>query len=350
MGKLRATALAVAILTILPSAAAAHTKTVYAGGPVKWSNQLGMKTGGGVNNYLIQRVTINVGDTVVWNGKSLSNGFHTVDIPAAGGSDLPLILPTGKTVSGANDAAGNPFWFNGQPALSFNPALFAPIGTHTYTGAKRLNSGLPLSPKPHDFKVKFTKPGRYRYFCDVHPGMSGWVIVKAKGKKIPSAKADKATLLAEEAHFLTEAKNVAKTKAPANTVSLGASGPGGLEVFAMFPATLTVSAGTTVTFAMSKASREVHTATFGPNGYIMNLANAFGQDPASAPSALYPSDVPHVTLTPTSHGNGFANTGALDQDASTPLRSSNTIRFTTPGTYHYICLIHPFMHGTVVVK
>ena len=350
MGRLRAVVLTVAVLAIVPAAAAAHTKTVYAGGPAKWSSQLGMKTGAGVNNYLIQRVTINVGDTVVWNGKSLSNGFHTVDIPAAGGSDLPLILPTGKTVSGAKDAAGNPFWFNGQPVLSFNPALFAPIGSHTYSGATRVDSGLPLSPKPTDFKVKFTKPGRYRYFCDVHAGMFGWVIVKPKGKKIPSAKADKATLLAEEAHYLTEAKTVAKLKPPADTVSVGASGPGGLEVFAMFPATLTVSPGTTVKFVMSTHSREVHTATFGPAPYLMALANAFGQDPGSAPSALYPSDVPHITLGPTSHGNGFANTGAMDRDASTPLPESNTITFTTAGTYTYECMIHPFMHGTIVVK
>ena len=350
MGKRRAMAVAIiGVFGVLPATAAAHSKTVYAGGPVKWANALSHKTGGGVDNFLINRVTINAGGTVVWNGASLSNGFHTVDIPALHGQDLPLIMPTGQQVSGANDAAGNPFWFNGQPVLSFNPALFAPIGTHSYSGASRIDSGLPLGPA-HDFKVKFTKPGTYRYFCDVHPGMQGWVIVRPKGKTIPSAKADARALKAEEKHYAREAKRVDKTKPPADTVSVGGSGPGGLEVFAMFPATLKVNAGTTVKFMMSKSSREVHTATFGPAAYVTALANAFGQNPGSAPSALYPSDVPHITLTPTSHGNGFANTGAMDRDATTPLPPSNTITFTTAGTYHYECLIHPFMHGTIVVK
>ena len=40
----------------------------------------------------------------------------------------------------------------------------------------------------------------------------------------------------------------------------------------------------------------------------------------------------------------------MDQDASTPLPASNTITFTKAGTYRYICLVHPFMHGTIVVK
>lgn len=346
MGKLRAVALAIAAFVIAPSAAAAHTKTVYAGGPVSWSSTLGIA---GVDNFLIHRVTINAGDTVVWSGQSLAFGFHTVDIPPVGGGDLPLILPTGATVSGANDAAGSPFWFNGQPVLGFNPALFAPIGTHTYTGEERIDSGLPIT-APHDFAVTFTKPGRYRYFCDVHAGMQGWVIVKPTGQPIPSDASDARRLAAEERHYAAEAQQVAKIKPPVNTVSVGAAGPGGLELFAMFPSTLTVKAGTTVTFAMPTRSREVHTATFGPEGYRNDLANAFGQNPASAPSALYPSDVPQITLAPTTHGNGFANTGAMDQDDTTPLPSSNTITFTTPGTYRYQCLIHPFMRGTVVVN
>ena len=55
-------------------------------------------------------------------------------------------------------------------------------------------------------------------------------------------------------------------------------------------------------------------------------------------------------LDPTSHGNGFANTGALDRDPTTRLPATERIDFTTPGTYHFQCLIHPFMHGTIVVE
>jgi plastocyanin len=340
----------VCVALALPAGAAAATRTVYAGGPVGWQKQIHKKYGAGVNNFLINRVTVSVGDTVVWNGAARSNGFHTVDLPAIGGSDLPLILP-GPTVSGVNDSAGNPFWFNGKvPSLGFNPALATPSAGGTYNGSTRIDSGLPAGSTPLDFKLKFTKPGVYKYFCDVHPGMVGYVVVKKAGKKIPSARDDARTLAREEARYVREAKTTDKTKAPAGTVSVGASAAGGLEVYAMFPTTLTVKSGSTVTFSMSKRTREAHTASFGPQAYLTALANSF-QGPAPSQAALYPSDPPGtITLDPTSHGNGFANTGAMDQDPTTPLPPSGTIKFTAPGTYHFVCLIHPFMHGTVVVK
>lgn len=342
-------AVVVAVLCSLPAMAAAKTKVVYAGGPAGWSHTLTKQTGAGVNNYLINRVTINAGDTVVWNGKSLAGGFHTVDIPKLGGNDLALIAPTGKTAS-AMDAAGNPFWFNGKlPQLGLNTALFRPIGTHVYNGTTRIDSGLPLGP-PHNFAVKFTTPGTYKFYCDVHHGMVGYVVVKAKGKPVPTAGQDAATLRSEETAYTAEAKRVDHTTAPAHSVSLGASGPGGLEVYGMFPAKLQVKAGTTVRFFMSKDTRETHTAAFGSISYLKPLAQSFN-GPAPAAQAIYPSDPPgHIVLTPTSHGNGFANTGALSRDSATPLKPSGTITFSKPGTYHFVCLIHPFMRGTIVVK
>lgn len=338
------------VLAALPAAAGAKTKVVYAGGPVKWQNQLSRSTGAGVDNYLIDKVTINAGDTVVWNGASLANGFHTVDIPKLGGKDLPLITGTGKTVNGVLDAGGNPFWFNGKvPQLGFNTALFGPIGPAVYNGTTRVDSGLPLGP-PHNFGVKFTTPGVYKFYCDVHYGMFGVVVVKPKGKPVPTAAQDAATLRAEERHYTAEARVVRHPKVPPRSVSLGASGPGGLEVFAMFPAVVRVKKGTTVTFFMSRNTRETHTATFGPVSYLKPLAQAF-TGPVPPAQGVYQSDPPgHIVLTSTTHGNGFAGVGALDRDSSTPLRSSNTITFTQAGTYHFICLIHPFMHGTIVVK
>ena len=201
LGVLCGATCALGMVMALPAVAAAHTKVVFAGGPAGFQNQIQHKYGAGVNNFLNNRVTIHAGDSVKWDGKSLSGGFHTVDIPALGKSDLPLIVPTGTKVSGVNDAAGNPFWFNGLPNLTFNPALFQSQGGHRYNGSTRIDSGLPLGPA-HSFKVQFTKPGVYHYFCDVHYGMRGTIVVLPKAKHIPSAKQDAKTLKKAEAAYV----------------------------------------------------------------------------------------------------------------------------------------------------
>jgi plastocyanin len=121
----------------------------------------------------------------------------------------------------------------------------------------------------------------------------------------------------------------------------------------MFPSKLTVKAGTVVTFFMSRRTRETHTATFaGTKAYLRELVTGFNSSPID-PRASYPSSPfasGPIPLSPTSHGNGFASVGALDRDSDSSIPASGKIDFTTPGTYHFICLIHPFMHGTVVVK
>ncbi len=52
-------------------------------------------------------------------------------------------------------------------------------------------------------------------------------------------------------------------------------------------------------------------------------------------------DIPHGIA---SDNNAFARSKALDTD------DSFSFTFTTPGTYHYFCYVHPHMTGTVVVE
>lgn len=344
------------VLTFSATATAA-TRTVYAGNPQKLTQRIAAKLipnvkafaqkyNPGVNNFFTQRVTINAGDTVSFR----IAGFHTVDFPGKSNTDLPLIVP-GSPVSGANDAAGNPFWFNGLPNVGLNPQLFSRQGPSTYNGTTRIDSGLPAgngAPKP--LNIKFNKPGVYKFYCDVHPGMVGYVVVKPKGKPIPSAKQAKAALVRQITADVKTAKKLAKSKQPTDTVDLGASAKDGVELYAMFPQALTIKPNTVVTFTMSTHSRETHTATFGPSSVLGALSNQF-QGASFPAQGVYPSDPKSIVVTPTSHGDGFGNTGALDNDPGTPqIPPSNKIDFTTPGTYHFQCLIHPFMHGTIIVQ
>jgi plastocyanin len=115
-----------------------------------------------------------------------------------------------------------------------------------------------------------------------------------------------------------------------------------------------VPVGGSVKFQV-KSLAEAHTFSFGPADYLNNLASAFVVPTASAlvfnGQLALPSDPP-PTLPPydgTAHGNGFLNTGVLDGDPASPQPSSSSVTFSKAGTYAFICLIHPFMHGTVVV-
>ena len=77
-----------------------------------------------------------------------------------------------------------------------------------------------------------------------------------------------------------------------------------IDNFTFGPQTLTVKAGTTVTWTNK-------------------------------------DDIPHGIA---SANNAFTKSKALDTD------DSYSFTFTTPGTYQYFCYIHPHMTGTVVVE
>ena len=69
--------------------------------------------------------------------------------------------------SGINDAAGAPFWFNGQTQLDLNPQGALPQGGKVENGSQLNGSGAPLG-KPKPYKLKFTKAGMFTYICVIH--------------------------------------------------------------------------------------------------------------------------------------------------------------------------------------
>jgi plastocyanin len=156
------------------------------------------------------------------------------------------------------------------------------------------------------------------------------------------------------------AKALPNTTVPSGVVDVGVAGKHGVEYFGMLPAKVTIPSGTSLQFRMTKGSYEVHTATFGPgnpdtepDSYLGTIAGSFEGAPVIDPRGIYPSEAPTTTatLTPALHGNGFWNSGVLDATRATKqIPSSGTLRFDSPGTYEYFCLIHSNMHGTITVK
>jgi len=341
---------------LFPVAAQAKTRTVHMGEPASTVKKFENKYGSDVNNFFPHGITIHAGDKI----KFVPDGFHTVDIPARGGGPAALITPNGTAVTGVTDAAGAPFWFNGQPNFAFNPVLLkSRFGKKaTYRRTKAVLSGLPLANKPKPFTVKFAKTGTYTYFCNIHQGMKGVVHVVGKRHKVPSARTIKRIVDRQVKRDLNTAKNLSRTTPPSGTIDVGVHGPGNVEFYGMVPGNVTVKVGTTLRFRMSPGSTEDHTATFGPGNpesqptsYLGQIAASFQGAGPFDPRAVYPSEQPPTvgTLTTTSHGNGFWNSGVLDTASATPLPESGSVKFGQAGTYNYYCMIHPFMHGIITV-
>jgi plastocyanin len=110
--------LALALVSAFPVAAQAVTKTVDMGLP-RADQRTFQNTGSDVNDFFPHQVTIHPGDTV----RFVPSAFHTVDLPGRRTRKLPIVTPLAQPIANSVDAAGAPFWFNGQRNIGFNPAL-----------------------------------------------------------------------------------------------------------------------------------------------------------------------------------------------------------------------------------
>jgi plastocyanin len=338
-----------------PAGASGATKVVYAGPSGTAQGTFRAKNpAADLDSFSLKRVTVHVGDKVTW----IIRGVHSVTFPKQGGADVPFLVPdpAHATYSGATDAAGAPFWFNGQRAIDLNPLGALPQGGKTEDGSALTGSGVTISGRPKPYTLTFTKPGSYRYECVVHPHMEARVEVVPKGRPVPSVAQDRAAAAAQLAKDAKTVKSLAVYSPPPGTVT-GGHDRGQAVRFQFFPSTVHVPVGGSLTFKVPSPT-EAHTMTFGPTAYLrgLSLVTPIAQPPGPPllqfnGQVLLPSDTPPALapVTPTIHGNGFFNTGIVDNDPKSPLRKSATLRFSQAGTYNYICLLHPWMHGTVVV-
>jgi plastocyanin len=205
--------------------------------------------------------------------------------------------------------------------------------------------------------VRFTKAGTFTYYCNIHAGMKGKVRVLGRGKA-PTAKADAKTVKRDVKAALKDAKALQTASVPADTVLVGNSSASGVEIYAMFPSQLQVRAGATLTFALSRYSKDLHTATTGPGDpetagtFLGSLASSISSAGPIDQQGVYPSDPRPgpAPLSLTSHGNGFWNSGFMDTTTATTLPKSAQVRIVSPGTYTFFCLLHPFMQVTVTAS
>lgn len=343
-------ALGAAAALLAPSAAAAATKTVYAGPPVAKARALPPDATG--NAFYPRKLAVGAGRKVAFK----LGGLHNVIFAPKGTQIGPFHAPDpARPVAGAKDPAGNDLWFNGQPGWFIDPAHVLPAGDGKIDGKALDASGIFQGQgAPPDYVVTFPKAGRYTYLCTIHPGMTGTVRVLAKGRKAPPAAKDGKAVTRQVKATIRSARKLA-AQTPAGNVVRAGNDRKEVAFFSFFPSTRKVAAGTSVRFEMSKDTTEIHNVVFGPEAFLAETAAKFispgAQGIAYDPLSVYASDPGALVVDGASHGNGFAGTGLLDADARTGFPASASVTFTRPGTYGFICTVHgPSMKGTIEVS
>lgn len=366
----RASLAVVGTALMLPGSAVAATYKVSAGAPPTARMPVSFSAGlyDAAAFYPGSHATLKIhkGDKV-----TISGGFHTATIlgstPRAA---LELIQPgpAGSTYAAVNDESTppTPFYWAGKPKFVFNGGTFAPIGSTTVTSRTATYSSGVLFASPKGYTLKFNKTGTYTLVCLLHPGMTGKIQVLSKHKKVTSVSKAAKRARAEVAKDVRAAVAIDSSRSradldpPTAVVTVGA-GSKRTSLFAFYPSALSVKVGTTVTFR-SGSVNEPHNIGIGDINYQiphLSLIELFPNGPADPnqinPNLFYGSDPPDGAGVRTftgaaSHGNGYFASPVVWKRATIPgIPSETKIKFTTPGTFTYICQIHFNMVGTINV-
>ena len=332
----------------LGGAAQTAAWSVYVGEQAK--APAGTPKGTQLNQFFPGRLTVNAGDKVTFS----SVGFHTVSY-LGNKAPPPFLLPArGEVYEGISDAAGEPFYFDGEQKLENNMVYFVPSGGKTVARGKFTSSGaIPAQnpKKPVTATFAFRQVGKFKLVCMIHPDMEVDVTVKPKGAAVPATPEEvEAEADAGVDAAWAKAKALVAQKPPKNTIYMGVDSAktsgGRTDVLDFLPSLTTVRVGTPVTFVV-KAPSEAHNAAFGPIKYMEKLirqTDLFPEKPGdpnqATPFFVFGSDPPRTPYEGSAmHGNGFYATPLADGIPGPPPRAFR-VSFTKPGKYHFICMLH----------
>ena len=303
-----------------------------------WDVQAGlddMTTFGSAQAFGPSPLIIRVGDTVRWTFV----GFHTVTFLS--GRPQPAEFVPGP----------------GAGELTLGPAFF-PIGATgavtPYNGTQLLNSGAPLEPpapgaSAPTFSAQFTQPGLFGYLCVIHPGMRGEVEVREAGASLPETPAQartrgQVTLGALTARTVADAQQARAFTIGDTHLALAGLGDGfGASALRFVNGDRTVRRGDTVVWTVADPF-EIHTVTFTSGAPPPEFVDVRPQQ-QGPPQFVVPANVAGPQGGETYTGAGYAHSGILTPGNSYGLRFD-----APPGAYQYLCVVHPFMTGTITVS
>jgi plastocyanin len=332
---LAAAGLVAALLAPVLAARVATAQTT----PQTWEVQVGLSEMGPTGSFEAQAfgpdpLIIRAGDTVTWKFASV----HTVTFNS-GKPDLPLAVP------GTN--AGE---------LMVGPAFF-PMGPQgpgaTYDGTQQVSSGAPLQGPPDQFSysLTFTKTGQFAYVCAIHPGMRGQIEVREAGAPLPETPAQARTrgqvtlnALVGKIKQDAQASGRGASAAGVSTVLAGLGNGFGASAVHFLPDTVTVRRGDIVVWTLADPFED-HTVTFTSGATPPDLIEPRPQ-PSGPPQIFFNARAVTPAGGDTYTGTGYVNSGLLNL---TPGRTFVLRVDAPPGTYDYLCLIHPFQKGRIIV-
>lgn len=339
--------------------------------------------------FLPSRLRVHRGDTITFAG-----GFHTATLlpeeaDAQEWVDDNVVPADGPYTPFAADPDEGPdaLKFNNAVAFPSNPTCGGPGGSPcTYDGSSLVSSGVFVF-GPGSFTTTVDVPAGESFWviCLIHSNMRMRVTVVADDQpastqaEIDQARERQIAHDADEAaalHHRLLTKRSKHTTPAGKTVWdawVGYDLPG-VSLLAMYPRKLTIAKGDTVRYHFGSLEYEVHTATF-PLRKGLEISNSSfvpscdpdgdtGTEADSPPQ----TEAPPFCNDPTQleldldprmmdDGNGVLKS-ASDFESSRVrgdflTRTAWDLRFAAKspaGGFEYVCMIHPFMRGSVVAK